>query len=158
MLGVRLEADFTLTDEMAIGKGTEGEKYADKLAAIRTLKLLEAENRRATPADKEILARYVGWGGAQNAFRVAGSAEGIAKGWEYRLSGIGRSEPEMCSQSRRRFDLSLIFFERRKMGHDALPLYIGKGRPRGVEFFLAHHIVQTGVLFYFSSIESPSPM
>jgi hypothetical protein len=61
---------------MNIGRGTEGQKYADNLAAIRTLKTIEAENRRATPEEKGVLARYVGWGGLKNAFRVACKAEG----------------------------------------------------------------------------------
>ena len=84
------DTDFVLTDEMAIGKGTEGQKFADNVAAIRTLKDIEFENRRATPDEKAILARYVGWGGLKNAFRAAGSAEGegIAKGWEKRVAEI----------------------------------------------------------------------
>ena len=83
-------SNFVLTDEMAIGRGTEGEKYADNLAAIRTLKQIEAENRRATPDEKAILARYVGWGGLKGAFKAAGSAEGegIVKGWEKRVAEL----------------------------------------------------------------------
>ncbi len=44
------------------------EKARDNLAAIRTLKTLEAENRDATDAEKATLARYVGWGAMPNAF------------------------------------------------------------------------------------------
>ena len=75
---------------MGIGKGGEAAKFADNLEAIRTLKRIEAENRRATPEEKAALARYVGWGGLKNAFRVAGSAEGegIAKGWEKRVAEL----------------------------------------------------------------------
>lgn len=82
--------NFVLTDDMRIGKGTEGEKYSDNLAAIRTLKQIEEEGRRATPEEKGILARYVGWGGLKNAFRVAGAAdgEGVAKGWEKRVAEL----------------------------------------------------------------------
>ena len=39
------------------------EKYAANVAAIRTLKQIEAEERLATPEEQEILSRYVGWGG-----------------------------------------------------------------------------------------------
>ena len=95
--------DFVLTDELAIGKGTEGEKYADNLAAIRTLKRIEAENRRATPEEKAVLARYVGWGGLKNAFRVAGAAEGegIAKGWEKRVAELeGLLTPQELRRAR----------------------------------------------------------
>ena len=43
-------------------------KFNDNLAAIRVLKAIEAENRRATPDEQATLARYVGWGGLANAF------------------------------------------------------------------------------------------
>nr|RDS95200.1 PLxRFG domain-containing protein [Cereibacter sphaeroides f. sp. denitrificans] len=82
--------NFTITDALRLGEGTEGQKYADNVAAIRLLKQIEGENRRATPDEQAILARYVGWGGLKNAFRVAGSGdgEGIAKGWEKRVSEL----------------------------------------------------------------------
>ena len=82
--------DFVITDEVALGKGSEGVKFADNLAAIRTLKRLEQENRRASPEEQRVLARYVGWGGLKNAFRVAGakSDEGVAKGWEARVAEV----------------------------------------------------------------------
>jgi hypothetical protein len=41
----------------------EVEKFNDNLAAIRTLNQIEAEQRRATPDEQALLARYVGWGG-----------------------------------------------------------------------------------------------
>lgn len=44
------------------------QKFNDNLAAIRTLKLIEAEQRRASPDEQAVLARYVGWGGLANAF------------------------------------------------------------------------------------------
>jgi N12 class adenine-specific DNA methylase len=82
--------DFTITDEVGLGKGSESVKFADNLAAIRTLKLIEQENRRATPEEQRTLARYVGWGGLKNAFRVAGAkdTEGVAKGWEARVAEV----------------------------------------------------------------------
>lgn len=82
--------DFTIDNTLQLGRGTEGEKYRDNIAAIRTLKVIEEEGRRATPDEQRILARYVGWGGLKNAFRVAGSAadEGVAKGWEKRVAEL----------------------------------------------------------------------
>ena len=59
--------DFHITDD-ALGHGTPGEKYAANVAAIRTLKQIEAEERLATPEEQEILSRYVGWGGLANCF------------------------------------------------------------------------------------------
>lgn len=78
--------NFTITDSLRLGQGAEKEKFNDNIAAIRTLKLIQRENRRASPDEQNVLARYVGWGGLKNAFRVAGSKDddGIAKGWEKR--------------------------------------------------------------------------
>src|SRR5699024_7025230 len=59
--------DFHITDD-ALGHGTPSEKYAANVAAIRTLKQIEAEERLATPEEQEILSRYVGWGGLANWF------------------------------------------------------------------------------------------
>ena len=62
-------ANFTITPDLKLGSGGETVKYRDNIAAIRTLKLIEAEHRRATPDEQRTLARYVGWGGLANAFR-----------------------------------------------------------------------------------------
>lgn len=60
--------DFRITPDLRLGRGGEVEKFNDNVAAIQTLKQIEAEKRRATPAEQEVLARYVGWGGLANAF------------------------------------------------------------------------------------------
>ena len=51
--------DFTITNEVELGEGAESVKFADNLAAIRTLKTLEQEGRRATPQPSEFLADEV---------------------------------------------------------------------------------------------------
>jgi hypothetical protein len=61
--------NFTITDEVNLGLGSENVKFRDNIAAIKTLKRIEREDRRATPEEQRILARYVGWGGLKNAFR-----------------------------------------------------------------------------------------
>lgn len=61
-------ANFRITDEVRLGQGGEAEKFRDNLVAIRVLKNIEADNRRATPDEQRQLARYVGWGGLANAF------------------------------------------------------------------------------------------
>ena len=48
--------------------GGEKARYKWNVDAIRTLKLVEAEGRNATPQEQEILAKYAGWGGASQAF------------------------------------------------------------------------------------------
>lgn len=59
--------NFHITDP-ELGHGTCSEKYAANVAAIRTLKQIEAEERLATPEEQEILSRYVGWGGLADCF------------------------------------------------------------------------------------------
>jgi N12 class adenine-specific DNA methylase len=61
--------DFRINAAHHIGEGTLREKALANLEAIRTLKLIEAENRDATDAEKAILVRYAGWGAMANAFR-----------------------------------------------------------------------------------------
>jgi hypothetical protein len=47
---------------------------APKTAAT-ALKQIETENRRSTPQEQRVLARYVGWGGMANAFRQPDTKE-----------------------------------------------------------------------------------
>jgi hypothetical protein len=51
-----------------IGEGSLKQKAQANLAAIRTLKTIEAENRPATPEEKAALVKYTGWGAMPNAF------------------------------------------------------------------------------------------
>lgn len=53
------------TDNNIIGLKT---RYKHNIEAIKTLQIIESENRVATPDEQEILANYTGWGGLQNAF------------------------------------------------------------------------------------------
>ena len=59
--------NFQITDDN-LGVGGEKTKYQYNVAAIRTLKQIEAEGRLATPEEQETLSRYVGWGGIAGAF------------------------------------------------------------------------------------------
>jgi len=59
--------NYHITDLM-LGQKKPLDKFNDNLAAIRTLKQLEAEDRQATPEEQEILSRYTGWGGLAKAF------------------------------------------------------------------------------------------
>lgn len=45
-------------------------KFQQNLLAIQKLKNIEAQDRRATPEEQEILSKYVGWGGISQAFDV----------------------------------------------------------------------------------------
>ena len=59
--------DFTITDEH-LGEGGQKAKFSANIAAIRTLKAIESENRLATPEEQTVLSKYVGWGGLSQAF------------------------------------------------------------------------------------------
>ncbi|MFH0403089.1 SNF2-related protein [Streptococcus sp. A23] len=47
---------------------TARDKVETNIAAIRLMKILEAERRKASPSEQELLAKYVGWGGLANDF------------------------------------------------------------------------------------------
>ena len=59
--------NYRITDDH-LGEGGPKEKFKRNVEAIRVLKALEADNRPASPAEQEILAQYVGWGGLADAF------------------------------------------------------------------------------------------
>ena len=75
--------NYRITDDTRLGKGGEAEKFRDNVAAIKALKAIEAEDRRATPAEQRVLARYVGWGGLANAFAAPESGK-FKPDWEDR--------------------------------------------------------------------------
>lgn len=81
------KSNFTITGELDFaGVGAVG-KFNGNLAAIRLLKELEADGRRATPEEQSVLARYVGWGGLPQAFRHPTSGK-ITKGWDARVAEL----------------------------------------------------------------------
>ena len=59
--------NYIITDDN-LGAGGAKTKYKNNIEAICTLQTVEGENRFATPEEQEVLARYVGWGGLQQAF------------------------------------------------------------------------------------------
>ncbi len=60
--------DYTLTEDNYNLQSGAKARFNDNIAAIKTLKNIEAEGKKATPAEQEILAKYVGWGGIPQAF------------------------------------------------------------------------------------------
>lgn len=55
-------------NENYIVKGGQKTRFKANVEAIKTLKLIESENRYATKDEQSILAGYVGWGGIPQAF------------------------------------------------------------------------------------------
>lgn len=68
--------DFVITNDLD-NLGGAKTKFKQNVAAIRLLRKLEQEGSLATAEEKQILARYVGWGGISEAFdeRKKGSKE-----------------------------------------------------------------------------------
>lgn len=59
---------YHITDADNIGTGTSRERVSRNMAAIRILRQLTAEDRRATPEEQSALVKYVGWGGLPRIF------------------------------------------------------------------------------------------
>ena len=59
--------NFQITDDH-LGEGGQKTKYQYNVAAIRTLRQIEAEGRLATSKEQEILSKYVDWGRLADAF------------------------------------------------------------------------------------------
>ena len=62
--------------EHRLYEGGSKEKFQNNVKAIRLLKQLRQENRRATNEEQVVLARFVGWGGLANALTPG------KEGWE----------------------------------------------------------------------------
>ena len=61
--------NYRITADDRLGFGGAKAKYADNIAAIRLLKELQEQRAlEASPEEKKILVRYVGWGGIPQAF------------------------------------------------------------------------------------------
>src|ERR1700679_2326666 len=56
-----LARDLRITNAHGIGEGSLKQKAQANLDAIRTLRAIEADNRPATPEEKAVLVKYVGW-------------------------------------------------------------------------------------------------
>ena len=66
-LSVPMPENFHITDDH-LGAGGLKTKFRNNIEAIKTLQLIEQENRYATPEEQEVLSRYIGWGGMPQAF------------------------------------------------------------------------------------------
>ena len=58
---------FKITDEH-LGEGNLKEKFRNNVEAIKTLQLLEREERLPTEEEQKKLSKYIGWGGLDKAF------------------------------------------------------------------------------------------
>jgi N12 class adenine-specific DNA methylase len=60
--------NYKYNPEDEIGVGGLKTKFRNNVEAIKTLKVIESENRLAAADEQKILAKYVGWGGMPQAF------------------------------------------------------------------------------------------
>ena len=67
---------------------TEGPKtkYRNNIAAIKTIRLLEQENRNPTEDERDLLAKWVGWGGLTQAFAAPDGK--VHTGWEAEVAEL----------------------------------------------------------------------
>ena len=60
--------DYFRINNDNLGEGSKREKFNNNVEAIKTLLKIDEEERLATPEEQEIMSKYVGWGGIQEAF------------------------------------------------------------------------------------------
>jgi N12 class adenine-specific DNA methylase len=65
--------NYRISEADHVGKGGESQKYADNIAALKTLLAIEHDGRDATPEEQAILVKYTGWGWAGQLFHYANS-------------------------------------------------------------------------------------
>ena len=75
ILTILEEKNFNITDEIVPEKLTPSERLNNNIEAIKTLKLLEKENRNATYEEQIILSKYIGWGGLADTFDESKSGQ-----------------------------------------------------------------------------------
>src|ERR1035438_70922 len=61
---------YRITDADRLGEGGPKQKFSQNLQAIEILRALDAENRPASPDEKALLVKYVGWGALPQVFDV----------------------------------------------------------------------------------------
>jgi N12 class adenine-specific DNA methylase len=61
---------YRIVEADRLGEGGPRQKFQRNLAAIQTLRQLDAEERPATPEEKATLVKYVGWGALPQVFDV----------------------------------------------------------------------------------------
>ncbi len=86
-------------------------KFQNNVAAIRLLKELENQGRRATPEEQAALAKFVGWGGLANALTPGKS------GWEAQYEEIRSLLTEEEFQAARESTLTAYYTEQGIIRH-----------------------------------------
>ena len=61
---------YRITEADRLGEGGPKQKFQQNLKAIKILRALDAEDRPASPDEKALLVKYVGWGAMPQVFDV----------------------------------------------------------------------------------------
>src|SRR5208283_2291741 len=61
---------YRITENDRLGEGGPKQKFQQNLTAIEILRALDADNRLASPDEKALLVKYVGWGAMPQVFDV----------------------------------------------------------------------------------------
>jgi len=56
--------DYRITGDDQVGEATPKPRFWDNIEAVRLLKRLEEEGRKATPEEQAVLVKYTGWAGS----------------------------------------------------------------------------------------------
>ena len=82
----RLNArNYCIRAEDRLGDGSLKQKCRDNFAAIELVRLLDSQGRAASDEEKQILVKYVGWGGIPQVFASPFSTEWKAEGERLRV-------------------------------------------------------------------------
>ena len=68
--GRQHQNNYRITEGDRLGEGGPKQKFSQNLTAIEILRALDAENRPASPDEKALLVKYVGWGAMPQVFDV----------------------------------------------------------------------------------------
>ncbi len=108
--------NYHYSEEHHLYDGGPKTKFQNNVAAIRLLKELEKQGRKATAEEQVILAKYVGWGGLANALTPGKS------GWESQYEEIRQLLTEEEFQAAQESTLTAYYTEQGVIRHiyDAL--------------------------------------
>ena len=114
---------YRFSEEHHLYDGGPKTKFKNNVAAVRLLKQLQAQGRRATAEEQIILARFVGWGGLANALTAGKS------GWEAEYEEIRGLLTEEEFQAAQESTLTAYYTEQNVIRHiyDALERFVFRG-------------------------------
>lgn len=88
--------NYRISPSDTVGIGSLKQKFKQNVSAILTLRLIEQEKRPATPAEKAVLVKFVGWGGIPQVFAAIPPDD-----WQKEAEKLSQVlKPEECEAAR----------------------------------------------------------